>query len=59
MFIIEAKKRDSKEHGARDTNVSDNATARVRPGDFDNFPLIPEKSREVLKAKGYRTLFPI
>ena len=59
MFIIETKKRDSKEHAARDTNVSDNAKAKVRPGDFENFPLITEKSVEVLKAKGYRDLFPI
>ena len=59
MFIIEAKKRDSKEHAARDTNVSDNVKAKIRPGDFVNFPLIPEKSREVLRAKGYRSLFPI
>jgi ATP-dependent RNA helicase DDX21 len=39
--------------------MTDNAPQKVRPGDFVNFPLIPEKSREVLISKGYRTLFPI
>ena len=39
--------------------MTDNAPQKVRPGDFVNFPLIPQKSREVLISKGYRSLFPI
>jgi len=30
-----------------------------KDGEFESFPEVPEKTREVLRAKGYKNLFPI
>ena len=57
LFSV-TKKRDAKDSGndARETNHSDTGALT---NEFTSFPEICEKTRQVLKTKGYRNLFPI
>ena len=64
LFLIsDTKKRDQKDaHRNGDTRSGKGSAVKGQkadPGDYKNFPMIPEKSVQVLKGKGYRSLFPI
>jgi len=60
-----AKKRDRKESAlesnvTRDTACEQGSADWVpKDGEFESFPEIPEKSRDTLRAKGFKNLFPI
>ena len=61
-FPLVTKKRDHKDNRAGETRsnkVSACKYSKTDAGDYANFPMIPEKSVQVMKAKGYRGLFPI
>jgi hypothetical protein len=59
----DTKKRDQKDsHRVGDTRSGKGSAVKggkLDPGDYKNFPMIPEKSVQVMKQKGYRALFPI
>jgi superfamily II DNA/RNA helicase len=56
------KKRDQKVNRAGETRSNKGSAvkgAKLDAGDYSNFPMIPEKSVQIMKQKGYRALFPI
>ena len=54
---IVVKKRDKKDEIK--TSKGGHGQRAQDPGEYENFPQIPEKSRQLMKSKGYRALFPI
>jgi len=61
-ILLVTKKRDQKENKAGETRSNKGSAVKggkVDPGDYSLFPMIPEKSVQIMKQKGYRGLFPI